>query len=355
MITSVSIHNFQSLTDVQLDLAPLTVIVGPSSSGKSAFIRALTALIRNRRGTEFITHGERTASISATLPSGIVTLTRSSQTAPNHYTLIRTTPDPTQAHQKQEFSKLGGDVPEPISLFLGIPTSQAPITIASQFDPPYLLSAPATEAARIFGSLTNASVLLDAARESNRRKLASSQLLKTRAQDLDQIRLRIPEFRQIQAQSQALSQADTLITQARTLTNKLSTLTHHTETIQIAQTSLQALHDRLSHLPSPDALASLEHSLTALTAAHSAISTYQSTLTTLQTALQARNRAHTALATAQTSVTTATLALAQSMAGIAQGFETHFRAHSKTLDPENRLDAHEAAQLAAEYVSGLDS
>jgi predicted ATPase len=41
MIRSVHIKNFRCLRDVQLELEPLTVLVGPNASGKSAILRAL--------------------------------------------------------------------------------------------------------------------------------------------------------------------------------------------------------------------------------------------------------------------------------------------------------------------------
>jgi predicted ATPase len=41
MITRVDIHNYRCLRQVTVELAPLTVMVGPNSSGKSAFLDAL--------------------------------------------------------------------------------------------------------------------------------------------------------------------------------------------------------------------------------------------------------------------------------------------------------------------------
>lgn len=41
---SIRVQGFQSLYDVSLDLGGFTVIVGPSSSGKSAFIRSVKAV-----------------------------------------------------------------------------------------------------------------------------------------------------------------------------------------------------------------------------------------------------------------------------------------------------------------------
>jgi DNA repair ATPase RecN len=41
VIRSVHIKNFRCLRDVKLELEPLTVLVGPNASGKSAILRAL--------------------------------------------------------------------------------------------------------------------------------------------------------------------------------------------------------------------------------------------------------------------------------------------------------------------------
>ena len=57
MIKHVRIRGFQSWKQADLDLEPLTVVVGESDQGKSALIRALESVMENRAGTEFITHG----------------------------------------------------------------------------------------------------------------------------------------------------------------------------------------------------------------------------------------------------------------------------------------------------------
>lgn len=351
MIQSVQIRNFQSLTDVQLDLAPLTVIVGPSSSGKSAFIRALMALIRNRRGTEFITHGERTSSISATLAQSIVTLTRSTQASPNSYTLI-----PTQSRsEKQEFTKLGGEVPTQISVALGIPTAQAPLVIASQFDAPYLLSASSTEAARIFGTLTNASILLDGARESNRRKLQAAQLLRTRATDLDQITARVPEFRLIQSQSSALTRAEALIAQARTLRTRLDALTQATDTLTIAQDRIPALRTHLDSLPDTQALTqALDAHQARFTASHARLTSFHTLITAVNASNLALTGARTLSTSTETAVKSARLNLARALSGFEEALAVHMREHSKTLDSGNKLDLTEASRLATAYVTKLE-
>src|SRR5436309_13417026 len=44
MIQSLSIRNFKVLREVDINLQPLTVIVGPNASGKTSILQALEAL-----------------------------------------------------------------------------------------------------------------------------------------------------------------------------------------------------------------------------------------------------------------------------------------------------------------------
>lgn len=270
-IHSLRVRNFQSLHDIKLELLPFTVIVGPSSSGKSALTRALRTLVSNRRGTEWITHGERTAAISATTDAGIVTLTRS-RTSSSSDNAYRITPadDPTM---ERTYAKLGGDTPEDVSRFLGIP-SDSPLYFAGQFDKPYLLDESTAEVARTLGALTNVNVIFEGARESNRRKLTTAQTLKTRAADLDAIKARIPEFRSLGAQDKALAQAEVIINQARELERSIARLTQALATVELTLPTIERLQ-ALADVPVPDE--------TPVLRAHKALSDFQSMLTRVST------------------------------------------------------------------------
>lgn len=356
MIDSIQIRNFQSLTDVSLDLAPLTVIVGPSSSGKSAFIRAFRALAGNRRGTDFITHGEKTASISAhisstdSLRSGTVTLTRSTSTSPNSYVLIPD--DPAHPHHpKAEFTKLGGEVPADVSAFLGIPTEQIPLAIASQFDKPYLLDTPGTEVARTLGSLTNAHVVLNASRESNRQKLANAQTLRTRSADLEAIQARVPEFRALKAQREALDTAERLISESQDLAARLSRLGKLIDTAVIAEQRIPALRDALRSIPEP---LDLDAQLVGLQEARQRLDAYTRTIQAVSSAQRGVRGAQEALSSATLAHDEAQSALRAGMQDIAAGFESYFRENYNARD-DGLIPITQAAVLAARYVAQLDS
>lgn len=219
------IHNFQSLKDVQLELAPFTVIVGPSSSGKSALTRAIRTLTSNRRGTEWITHGERVAAITAVTDAGTVTLTRSRTTASADNAYVLTPAD--AALPPVTYSKLGGETPQDVSRFLGIPSgssSSPPINFAGQFDKPFLLDDSASEVARVLGALTNVDVIFSGARESNRQRLNASATLKLRTGDLAEIRAEIPTFKALKAQDEALQAAESAIQRAHVLRREITAL-----------------------------------------------------------------------------------------------------------------------------------
>ena len=267
MIHAVHVRNFQALHDVELRLEPFTVIVGPSNVGKSAFMRAMRTLTSNRRGNDFISHGERTAVITATTDRGTVTLTRSKNTTDNAYTV---TPDDPQhpLYPERTFTKLGGETPPEVSDFLGI-TAKDAINYASQFDKPYLLDDSAGEAARVLGALTNVSIIFEAARESNRRKLAASQILRTRAADLAAIKEKIPKYRSLKQQAAALTEAEQHISAARSLEKQITTLEQAITTVESTRTAMQPLQQQAARAvpdaqPMLDAYAALQRLITAM-------------------------------------------------------------------------------------------
>lgn len=259
MIQSVEIRNFQSLRHVSLEPGKLTVIVGPSSVGKSAFTRALRTLTSNRRGADFISHGERIASISATTERGTVTLTRGKGTADNAYVVIPA----DHPEQQRTYTKLGGETPEEVSRFLGI-DSRDPINYAGQFDKPYMLDDSGGEVARVLGALTNVNVIFEGARESNRRKLSHAATLRTRADDLEAIRARVPQFRAIKAQDEALSRAEALIAEATQTQRSIARLTEAVEQQRIADDLIARLEPIASRpVPSDEGITEAAARLTA--------------------------------------------------------------------------------------------
>lgn len=63
MLSNIKLNNFKSFSsETEIPLAPITLIYGPNSSGKSSIIQSLLALkqtlIGNNKNGEFISSGE---------------------------------------------------------------------------------------------------------------------------------------------------------------------------------------------------------------------------------------------------------------------------------------------------------
>lgn len=232
MINGITINNFQSLHSVSLTLAPLTVIVGPSSSGKSALTRAIKTLTSNQRGNAFISHGERVCTITATTDRGTVSLKRGKGTSDNEYILL-----PIDA-LPERFTKLGGETPPEVSAFIGI-SPRDPINYAGQFDKPYLLDESASEVARTLGQLTNVNVIFEAARESNRRKLSTTQDLRRTVAELNAVKDKLPTYTRLKAQTQAITAAEQHLLSIKNLDEKLEHITMLTLQIAAAEQTIK--------------------------------------------------------------------------------------------------------------------
>ena len=184
----VEIKGFQSLYDVSLDLGMFTVIVGPSSSGKSAFIRAIKGVTSNIRGTGVVSHSRPGLSISVRTPEATVTLEKG--IGANGYRVT-----PRAGGDERVWSKLGGSVPDAVSMVLTTdPVKPGSTWFAGQFDGPYLVGDPGSQIAGVLGNLSGVGIIRDAAREGSRRFLESSSAARAAAVTVEQITARIPSY-----------------------------------------------------------------------------------------------------------------------------------------------------------------
>ena len=255
MLNHVEVRNFQSLHHVSLALAPFTVIVGPSSCGKSAFGRAVRTVVSNARGASFISHGETTATISVTTEHGKVTLVKGKD---DSYTLVPAADSPAsgvdhpELSKQQRWTKLGGSVPEEVTAFLGIPaTVKNQLWYTDQFDRPYLLDDTGSEVARTLGDLTHVTPVLEAAREARRLGGQSSSTLKIRAADLTADEKTAEEYLGLRDEIRALERAESLIARAGALQVRLDRIDALDEQLCDAQSAIDAFAE-LPAVPTPD-------------------------------------------------------------------------------------------------------
>lgn len=244
-LTKISIRNFQSLRQVDLELGLFTVIVGPSSSGKSALIRAFKALASNVRGSGFITRGQSTMAITGHTETRAVTLVRTERSG--SYQIL------DGAGGLHTFTKLAGEVPPQVTQALGIepvPATGTNVNFASQFDKPYLLDESGAVIARELGELTNVNQVFEAVRAANRIRSAAASKLKTRKEDLEQVKTKLKGFQSLSGDLRALEAIESDDADRRELEKRISRLSTAIKTVRVAQRAL----DKAANLPDvPDA------------------------------------------------------------------------------------------------------
>jgi len=126
MITKLSIKNFQSHKETELDFHPgMNVIIGQSDSGKTAIIRALRKALTNKpAGDTFRSNWGGDTQIKLLTKEGDeITYFKSNSTSSYHLNDL-------------EFKAFGQEVPEEIERVLNIDE----VNIQHQLDAPYLLS-----------------------------------------------------------------------------------------------------------------------------------------------------------------------------------------------------------------------
>jgi DNA repair protein SbcC/Rad50 len=206
----VTVSGFQSLAQVELEIGSLTVVVGPSSSGKSALVRALRALASNVRGGSVVTRGRTGMRISAQTDRGSVTLVRTGSSS-SYEVAPRGAPP-------QVFTKLSGGVPPLATEVLGIEPSSpgvASLTMAGQFEPPYLLMTPGSQVARDLGDLTSVSVVFAAAREASRRRGQVAAQLKSSQASLAQLQERVLDYATLPTRVRAATRGEGILEEAQ--------------------------------------------------------------------------------------------------------------------------------------------
>jgi tetratricopeptide (TPR) repeat protein len=230
VISSIAVKNFQSLYDVEVPLTEFTAIVGPSSTGKSAFVRAVRLLLQNARGTGFISHGEDETSVTASFSDDQHVRIRRGKR--NQYELW------DASGQVETFTKLGGEVPEVVQRFLGLDPA---VSVAAQFDPPFLLSSSGTEVARMLGSLTNVEVVFGAGREANRRKLAATATARALQGPLEEDRAALTRFSTLDERVAAVEAAEDALAALEEAEAPLTRLISLQETLQEQIAALQQI------------------------------------------------------------------------------------------------------------------
>jgi DNA repair ATPase RecN len=246
----VVIQNFQSLKKLDLELGKFTVIEGASSSGKSAFMRAIKALASGIRGSSFITVGAKSASITAYTENDIITLEKS-KTKGRYLIANRST------GEEEVYTKLASAVPEDVSKALRlqpITKENSSLNFAGQHDMPFLLKDSPSQVAKVLGDLTKVSTIFEAVKTANKKKLSANALLKVRQDDLDLLLQQAQTFKGLVGRKAAVEGAEEALERLSELQGRRDRL----ETLVASLETSEALVTNYQELPTVPSAAKLE-------------------------------------------------------------------------------------------------
>jgi len=140
MLTQLQILNFQNQSRQVIDFDPnVTVLTGPSDSGKSAVIRALRwACTNTPAGDAFIQDGKKDVGVRLKIAGR--TIERRKGSKGNEYRI-----------DGKKFKSFGSNVPEPIADFLNL----SEVTWQGQHDAPFWLAETAGQVGRELNAVVN--------------------------------------------------------------------------------------------------------------------------------------------------------------------------------------------------------
>lgn len=168
------LKNFQSISNADIEIGPLTVLVGQSDIGKSAVIRALYLLHRNQGGLELVKHGSAKLAVEQELEDGTKVSILKGKGVNSYFV------------NEKSFSKIGRDIPVEVLDLLR--TSELPLdkdlsldlNFSLQFDHPFLLADSTSIITKAISSLSGINIIYSAIREGS----AEAQKLKTKSEIL---------------------------------------------------------------------------------------------------------------------------------------------------------------------------
>lgn len=255
MIHSVTARDYQSLHRAEIKLGRFTVVTGHTGSGKSSLIRAIKLLVFNAPGLSYVRHGQTATQVALAfeLDGGpaAVGIERAGR-GKDFYRIV-------VGPETKEFTKLGGEIPEAGQALLGI----TELNFASQFDRPYLLADSGGKVAQTLGQLTNVTLVFKAAREANRRKLATAVSQRGVQGRLDRAIQDAQRFKGLPKRRGHVQAAEEALARAQAVQAKLTRLGQLSVKLTQAATALRELPPAVE-LPSLDTAVVLDRKLSRL-------------------------------------------------------------------------------------------
>jgi len=155
----IKVKNYQSIAKADVDLAPgVNILIGPSDSGKSAFVRAVRDCCFNNTGSGFIRVGQKKTEVE------IDDVKWEKSKSVNRYTV-----------GGEIFDKVGRTAPNAAADALGVRDVEfgdgvkRRLQFAFQLDPHFMLAENPADNAKVLGKLADLHVVYNAIREGEKR------------------------------------------------------------------------------------------------------------------------------------------------------------------------------------------
>jgi len=238
------LRDFQSIRAANVRLGGVTVITGPTGSGKSALFRAAWLLARNGRGVDrYLRAGSKSLSVAALGDNWAVRLTRSGSRGKNEYVLARSGEG---GWGTDTYTKLAGAVPDDVAAVLRL----SELNFARQGEPAFLLDVPGTEVARRLGALTNVSLVLGAAQEAGRLRKRYQHDLEAAQERREALLREAQEFASLNVQRAAIGVAEAVLERAQASAARVTRLEGLIASLELAERAhAQALQVAALHEP----------------------------------------------------------------------------------------------------------
>lgn len=230
-IKRIELQNFQSHVKTIIEPAGpgfLTVVTGPSDSGKTAIIRALKWLLYNQpQGAEFTRTGTKLVRVAVNYAGGI-TVARERTKATNRYKIVR---PGTGENGPEVFEGFGNAVPPEVQEITGvrpikIADQELLLNLSEQLDPPFLgqKSTTAPARAKILGKLAGTEEIDVAGAGVNKDLYRRGQDEKRLTSEIEELEKRIGEFAWIEELGERIAKLERLLAGIKERQELLATL-----------------------------------------------------------------------------------------------------------------------------------
>ena len=244
-IKRIELQNFQSHVKTIIEPAGpgfLTVITGPSDSGKTAVIRALKWVLYNQpQGAEFTRTGANMVRVKIDYTND-VTVTRERTAATNRYKMIQ-----PGAEKPEVFEGFGSTVPLEVQEITGVRTVKIAdqdllLNLSEQLDPPFLgqKSTTAPARAKILGKLAGTEEIDVAGAETGKDLYRRNQDEKRLDSEIEELEKQIEEFGWIEKLAEKIAALESLAARIKERQARLATLEQKRGELLQIQTEMNA-------------------------------------------------------------------------------------------------------------------